>query len=221
MLQIAGKADRTGNQQIPIIPKTILDLNWSPAFKIGSVPPGPWAHTGLCLSYRIETRARPVDQVCTNLAPGKVDVFDAYIFIIISYIYIILYILYNHLIYCDKYIYMIQLDTCKLLRNKTYYIYIFKDPSICQLIWYDTQYRSLYINTSLHYMYNMCIYIYNTHTYIYIMYISIYIHTSDHQYPRRRVLYTRIVGLCCCHFVVHFAWEVQESARVGARYISN
>ena len=42
---------------------------------------------------------------------------------------------------------------------------------------------------------------------------------SDDQNPRRGVLYKRMIGLCCCKLVVHFAWEAQESARAGARYI--
>jgi hypothetical protein len=41
---------------------------------------------------------------------------------------------------------------------------------------------------------------------------------SDDQYPRRRVLHKQIIGLFCCHFVVHLAWEVQENGRAGARY---
>jgi len=29
-----------------------------------------------------------------------------------------------------------------------------------------------------------------------------------------------MIGVCCCKFVVRFAWEAQESARAGARYIN-
>ena len=47
-----------------------------------------------------------------------------------------------------------------------------------------------------------------------------YIYMSDDQNPRRGVLYKRMIGVCCCKFVVHFAWEAQESARAGARYIN-
>ena len=43
---------------------------------------------------------------------------------------------------------------------------------------------------------------------------------SDDQNPRRGVLYNRMNGVCCCKFVVRFAWEAQESARAGARYIN-
>ena len=37
------------------------------------------------------------------------------------------------------------------------------------------------------------------------------------QYLCRRVLCQPIIRLCCCHFVVHIAWEAQDSARAGAR----
>ena len=47
-----------------------------------------------------------------------------------------------------------------------------------------------------------------------------YIYMSDDQNPRRGVLYKRMNGVCCCKFVVRFAWEAQESARAGARYIN-
>jgi hypothetical protein len=47
-----------------------------------------------------------------------------------------------------------------------------------------------------------------------------YIYMSDEQNPRRGVLYKRMIGVCCCKFVVRFAWEAQESARAGARYIN-
>ena len=43
---------------------------------------------------------------------------------------------------------------------------------------------------------------------------------SDDQNPRRGFLYKRMIGVCCCKFVVRFAWEAQESARAGARYIN-
>ena len=43
---------------------------------------------------------------------------------------------------------------------------------------------------------------------------------SDDQNPRRGVLYKRMIGVLCCKFVVRFAWEAQESARAGARYIN-
>ena len=43
---------------------------------------------------------------------------------------------------------------------------------------------------------------------------------SDDQNPCRGVLYKRMIGVCCCKFVVRFAWEAQESARAGARYIN-
>ena len=52
------------------------------------------------------------------------------------------------------------------------------------------------------------------------IYIYIYIYMSDEQNPRRGVLYKRMIGVCCCKFVVRFAWEAQESARAGARYIN-
>ena len=42
---------------------------------------------------------------------------------------------------------------------------------------------------------------------------------SVDQNPRRGALYKRMNGVCCCKFVVRFAWEAQESARAGARYI--
>ena len=42
---------------------------------------------------------------------------------------------------------------------------------------------------------------------------------SDVQNPRRGVLYKRMIGVCCCKFVVRFAWEAQESARAGARIL--
>ena len=45
-----------------------------------------------------------------------------------------------------------------------------------------------------------------------------YVYMSDDQNPRRGVLYKRMIGVCCCKFVVRFAWEAQESARAGARY---
>ena len=48
----------------------------------------------------------------------------------------------------------------------------------------------------------------------------IYIYMSDDQNPRRGFLYKRMIGVCCCKFVVRFAWEAQESARAGARYIN-
>ena len=54
--------------------------------------------------------------------------------------------------------------------------------------------------------------------YIYITLYNIYM--SDDQNPRRGVLYKRMNGVCCCKFVVRFAWEAQESARAGARYIN-
>ena len=50
-------------------------------------------------------------------------------------------------------------------------------------------------------------------------YAHIYIY--DDQNPRRGVLYKRMNGVCCCKFVVRFAWEAQESARAGARYINS
>ena len=50
--------------------------------------------------------------------------------------------------------------------------------------------------------------------------IYVYIYMSDDQNPRRGVLYKRMNGVCCCRFVVRFAWEAQESARAGARYIN-
>ena len=56
--------------------------------------------------------------------------------------------------------------------------------------------------------------------YIYALYVCIYIYMSDDQNPRRGVLYKRMNGVCCCKFVVRFAWEAQESARAGARYIN-
>ena len=46
------------------------------------------------------------------------------------------------------------------------------------------------------------------------------VYMSDDQNPRRGVLYKRMNGVCCCKFVVRFAWEAQESARAGARYIN-
>ena len=46
---------------------------------------------------------------------------------------------------------------------------------------------------------------------IYIYMIYIYIYMSDDQNARTRVLWT---------LVVRFAWEAQESARAGAKYIS-
>ena len=48
----------------------------------------------------------------------------------------------------------------------------------------------------------------------------IYIYMSDDQNPRKGVLYKPMIGVCCCKFVVLFAWEAQESARAGARYIN-
>ena len=41
---------------------------------------------------------------------------------------------------------------------------------------------------------------------------------SDDQNPRKGALYKRMIGLCCCKLVVHFAWEAQKK-RKGGRYI--
>ena len=55
---------------------------------------------------------------------------------------------------------------------------------------------------------------------VFTRYIRTCKHMSDDQNPRRGVLYKRMNGVCCCKFVVRFAWEAQESARAGARYIN-
>ena len=37
--------------------------------------------------------------------------------------------------------------------------------------------------------------------------------------PAEEFLYKRMIGLCCCKVVAHFAWDAQESARAGSRYV--
>ena len=53
-----------------------------------------------------------------------------------------------------------------------------------------------------------------------LQFLALRFHMSDDQNPRRGVLYKHMNGVCCCKFVVRFAWEAQESARAGARYIN-